>query len=50
MSMIEDIMVVYRLTRGTEKRIFKVNVGKLPKAKAMTYMTYRYKFLSFFYS
>ena len=38
MTMIEDILVVYRLTRGTEKRIFKVNVGNLPKAKAMTYM------------
>jgi len=38
LSMIEDIIVVYRMTRGTEKRVFKVNVGNMPKNKAVSYM------------
>jgi len=48
MNMIEDMLVVYRMTRGTEKRAIKVNVGNMPKTKAITYMTelvnkFRYK-------
>lgn len=48
MEVIEDMIVVYRITRGTDKRSIKVNVGNMPKTKAVTYMTelvnkFRYK-------
>lgn len=48
MQMIEDMLVVYRITRGSEKRAIKVNVGNMPKTKAVSYMTelvnkFRYK-------
>jgi hypothetical protein len=48
MQTIEDMLVVYRITRGSEKRAIKVNVGNMPKAKAVTYMSelvnkFRYK-------
>lgn len=38
-TLIEDMIVVYRITRGTDKRSIKVNVGNMPKTKAVTYMT-----------
>jgi len=38
-SMIEDLLVLYRLSRGSEKRVFKVNVGKMSSIKAANYMT-----------
>jgi hypothetical protein len=34
----EDAAVVYRLTRSTERRIFYIDVGDLPKAKAEQYL------------
>lgn len=39
MHMIEDMIVVYRITRGSEKRAIKVNVGNMPKAKAVSFMS-----------
>ena len=39
MTVIEDMLVVYRITRGSEKRAIKVNVGNMPKTKAVTYIT-----------
>lgn len=35
---IEDSMVIYRLTRAPERRIFYIDVGGLPKAKAEQYI------------
>jgi hypothetical protein len=35
---IEDAIVIYRMTRAPERRIFNVEVGDLPKAKAEQYM------------
>ncbi len=39
LRMIEDAMVIYRLSRAPERRIFYVDVGTLPKAKAEQYMS-----------
>ena len=36
--MIEDSIVIYRLSRSSEKRIFYIDVGNLPKIKAEQYM------------
>jgi len=38
LSLLEDSQVVYRLTRATERRVFYVDVGSLPKSKAEQYM------------
>jgi hypothetical protein len=38
MSMIEDSFIIYRMLRAVETRIWNVNVGKMPKAKAETYL------------
>ncbi len=38
MSMIEDSFVIYRLLRAVETRIWNVNVGKMPKNKAESYL------------
>jgi len=35
---IEDAIVIYRMTRAPERRIFNVEVGDLPKAKAEQHM------------
>jgi hypothetical protein len=35
---IEDALVIYRMTRAPERRIFNVDVGDLPKTKAEQYM------------
>lgn len=35
---IEDALVIYRLTRAPERRVFYVDVGELPKSKAEQYM------------
>lgn len=37
-SSIEDALVIYRLSRAPERRVFYVDVGELPKAKAEQYM------------
>lgn len=38
LKMIEDAVVIYRLTRAPERRIFYVDVGSLPKGKAEQYV------------
>jgi hypothetical protein len=38
LSLLEDSMVVYRLSRAPERRIFYIDVGNLPKARAEQYM------------
>ena len=36
--MIEDAVVIYRIARAPERRIFKIDVGNLPKVKAEQYL------------
>ena len=36
--MIEDSAVIYRIARAPERRIFKIDVGNLPKVKAEQYL------------
>jgi len=36
--LLEDTLIIYRITRSTEKRIFKIDTGNLPKTKAEEYM------------
>ena len=36
--MIEDASVIYRIARAPERRIFKIDVGNLPKVKAEQYL------------
>jgi len=36
--MLEDANVVYTLTRAPERRVFYIDVGNLPKAKAEQYL------------
>ena len=38
LRMIEDASVIYRIARAPERRIFKIDVGNLPKAKAEQYL------------
>ena len=38
LRMLEDAVVVYTLTRAPERRIFYIDVGNLPKAKAEQYL------------
>ena len=39
LKMIEDALVIYRISRAPERRIFYVDVGNLPKLKAEQYVT-----------
>lgn len=39
LKMVEDAVVIYRLTRAPERRVFYVDVGNLPKGKAEQYVT-----------
>ena len=39
LRMMEDSLVIYRLSRAPERRIFYVDVGNLPRGKAEEYMT-----------
>ncbi len=39
LKMVEDALVIYRMTRAPERRIFYVDVGNLPKGKAEQYVT-----------
>lgn len=39
LRMIEDAIVIYRITRSTERRVFYIDVGNLPKQKAEQYVT-----------
>ena len=48
LRMIEDSVVIYRISRAPERRIFYIDVGNLPKVKAEQYLKdvmnrYRYK-------
>ena len=38
LRMIEDSLVIYRISRAPERRIFYIDVGNLPKQKAETYL------------
>jgi len=38
LRMTEDSLVIYRMTRAPERRIFYIDVGNLPKAKAEQYV------------
>ena len=38
LRMMEDSLVIYRLARAPERRIFYIDVGNLPRGKAETYM------------
>ena len=36
--MLEDALVIYRISRAPERRIFYIDVGNLPKTKAEQYL------------
>ena len=38
LRMIEDALVIYRLSRAPERRVFYIDVGNLPKVKAESYL------------
>ena len=38
LRMIEDALVIYRISRAPERRIFYIDVGNLPKVKAEAYL------------
>jgi len=38
LRMMEDALVIYRITRAPERRIFYIDVGNLPKVKAEQYL------------
>ena len=38
LRMIEDALVIYRISRAPERRIFYIDVGNLPKVKAEQYL------------
>ena len=38
LSTLEDYSVIYRMVRSTERRVFYIDVGELPKTKAEQYM------------
>ena len=38
LRMTEDSLVIYRMTRAPERRVFYIDVGNLPKAKAESYV------------
>lgn len=39
LAMMEDAMVIYRISRAPERRIFYIDVGNLPKNKAEQYLS-----------
>lgn len=39
LRMMENSLVIYRITRAPERRVFYVDVGNLPKQKAESYLT-----------
>lgn len=39
LRMMEDSLIIYRLSRAPERRIFYIDVGNLPKGRAEQYMT-----------
>ena len=38
LSNLEDALLIYRIARAPERRVFYIDVGQLPKSKAETYM------------
>ena len=38
LRMLEDALVIYRISRAPERRIFYIDVGNLPKGKAEEYV------------
>lgn len=38
LKMVEDAMIIYRMSRAPERRVFYIDVGNLPKAKAEQYL------------
>ncbi|MFN9904919.1 MAG: portal protein, partial [bacterium] len=38
LRMIEDAVVIYRISRAPERRVFYIDVGNLPKGKAEQYL------------
>ena len=38
LAMMEDALVIYRISRAPERRIFYIDVGNIPKAKAEQYL------------
>lgn len=38
LQMVEDAIVIYRLSRAPERRVFYIDVGNLPKSRAEQYM------------
>mgnify|MGYP000101848704 CR=1 FL=1 len=38
LRMLEDSLIIYRISRAAERRIFYIDVGSLPKARAEQYM------------
>lgn len=38
LKLLEDSLVIYRLVRAPERRVFKIDVGSLPKGRAEQYM------------
>ena len=38
LRMLEDAVVIYRIARAPERRVFKIDVGNLPKVKAEQYL------------
>lgn len=39
LKMMEDALVIYRIARAPERRVFYIDVGNLPKARAEQYVT-----------
>lgn len=39
LKMVEDALVIYRLSRAPDRRVFYIDIGNLPKQKAEQYMT-----------
>lgn len=39
LRMMENALVIYRITRAPERRVFYIDVGNLPKSKAEQYLT-----------
>lgn len=37
-KLLEDALVIYRIVRAPEKRVFKINIGNMPKGAAESYM------------
>ncbi len=43
LRMIEDAIVIYRISRAPERRVFYIDVGNLPRGKAEQYIMIKYR-------